>query len=266
MSYLPDGVPNGSAGFPQAGFTASARALRRAIAHREFVLHYQPQVRLSDGAITGHEALVRWQHPTAGLLQPAVFVPYAEALGVMPALDDLVLQGALADFAEGRLDGGEVSVNCSATSVDAGIASRVDGALRRAGVQASALVMEITESLPLRPGPVVDCAVGELVEAGVTLAMDDFGVGAGRMSSMIDIPYARLKIDRSLTGKLVLQHSARAAAFTQGVVALAARMDVTVVAEGVETPAQAAAARSAGIEFAQGFHFGRPAPAGTGAA
>lgn len=239
----------------------SALALRRAIAHEEFVLHYQPQVRLADGVTTGSEALVRWRTPSGPLLAPADFIPLAKAYGLMPAIDDLVLRVALHDFAEGRLAGDDISVNCSASSVDAGMPRRVSEALRHAHVAPACLIIEVTEDIALRSGPVVDRATADLAGMGVTLAMDDYGAGSARLSTLIDIPYHRLKFDRHLTAQLVGRHPRRAAIFMRGIVALASHMGLAVVAEGIETDEEASAARDADVRMAQGFLFGRPEPA-----
>lgn len=228
----------------------------------EFVVHYQPVVRLSDGAIVGNEALVRWQRPGHGLLMPDAFLPQAEACDAIRHVDDAVMRCALRDFASGRLDGDEVSVNCSASSVDAGLPGRVADALTATGMTAGCLVVEVTEQVTLRSTPVTDAAIAELCAMGVRVAMDDFGAGASRLSTLIDIPYARLKLDKGLVGQLVGHHAPRARLVVNAINELAAGMGVAVVGEGVETCAHVQALWDEDVPLAQGYLYGRPAPVG----
>lgn len=236
--------------------------LLAALEGSEFVVHYQPVVRLLDGAIVGNEALVRWQRPVEGLVMPDGFMPQAEAYGVIRDIDDAVMRMALRDFASGRLDGDEVSVNCSASSVDAGLPNRVADALTASGMGPGSLVIEVTEQVTLRSNPVTDAAIAELCSMGVRMAMDDFGAGTSRLSTLIDIPYARLKLDRALVAQLVGQHAPRARLVVNAINELAAGMGVAVVGEGVETCAHAEALWGEDVPMAQGYLYGRPAPVG----
>jgi len=242
--------------------TAFRGQLRRAVHADELVVHYQPVVRLTDGAIVGTEALVRWQHPDHGLLMPDTFMPQAEAAGVIADIDDAVLRQALRDFADGSIEGAEVSVNCSASSVDDGLPARVADALTATGMSPECLVIEVTEQVTLRSTPATETAIAGLRDMGVRMAMDDFGAGTSRLSTLIDIPYARLKLDKALVAQLVGPHAARARLMVHAINELAASMGVAVVGEGVETCAHAEALWAEDVPLAQGYLYGRPAPVG----
>ncbi|KQS57022.1 hypothetical protein ASG36_18730 [Geodermatophilus sp. Leaf369] len=222
----------------------------------ELVLHFQPLVALPDRTVLGHEALLRWAHPTLGVLGPDAFLPLAESQGQGAALDSWVLQRACAAAAGWAAAGSDwtVSVNLGRSSmVDPDLARRVQTALDATGLAPDRLHVEITEhdQLPAEAG------VGPLrvlADAGVGVHLDDFGTGYTSLAYLQRYPVSVLKLDRSVTG-LDASHGLLA-----GVVALADALGITVLAEGVETDAQCARLASLGIDRGQGWLFGRPVP------
>ena len=236
--------------------------LRRAVDADEFVNWYQPVLDLRDGHVTGAEALVRWQHPARGLVPPDEFIPVAEECGVIRALGAGVLARACAhavaaDFA---LHGRVMHVNTSADELAShGFAAAVGKALETARLAPGALCLEITERKVVDGHPLVQSNLAALRALGVQLAIDDFGTEYASFDYLRRLPVDVVKIDRSfVTGVADIP---RDAALIAGIVAMARALGVRTVAEGVETDAQARVRRSAGVDEAQGYLFGRPAPA-----
>ncbi|PPK92881.1 diguanylate cyclase (GGDEF)-like protein [Kineococcus xinjiangensis] len=222
-----------------------------------FVLH-QPLVDLGTGLVVGAEALVRWRHPERGLIRPDEFLGVAERQGTGARVDDLVLHRALAQLrawdAEGPA-GITVSVNLGLSSIcDPTLARRVLAALAEHRLAPERLHLEITEHDALPDDDAVRARLQELVDAGVVLSLDDFGVGYTSLSYLRRFPISILKIDRSL----VAHDDEASRSLRAGIAALAATLDLHVVAEGVEHPHQAQALRELGITFGQGYHFAPP--------
>ncbi|MCY1136726.1 EAL domain-containing protein [Actinoplanes sp. Pm04-4] len=234
--------------------------LRRAVAEDQFVLHYQPVVTLPEGSMAGAEALVRWQHPDRGLLGPGEFIEAAEETGLIVPLGRWVLREAVRQAAAWRTELGEaaprtVSVNASPRQLqDPDFAAEVAGALAEAGLPAAGLTVEITESTAVGGGA-TQTNLAAVREMGVRVALDDFGTGASTLSLLVDCPVDQIKLDRSFVPEPGRDAIARA------VLQLAQAMDVEAVAEGVETPEQAARLTEMGYRRAQGYHFARPMPA-----
>jgi diguanylate cyclase (GGDEF)-like protein len=232
--------------------------LRRALERGELVLAYQPLVSLADGGVVGAEALVRWQHPTRGLLSPAAFLPVAEESGLILPLGRWVLREACRQVGQWTSGHGgrrlPISVNLSAHQLHhPGLVDEVVGALADTGLDPGALVLEVTESAVLRDHEVVAARLGALRARGVRIALDDFGTGYSSLSHLLYLPVDQLKIDRSF----VRADDAIVAAILQ----LGQRLGLEVVAEGVETQAQAERLLALGCQLVQGYHFGRPQPA-----
>jgi EAL domain-containing protein (putative c-di-GMP-specific phosphodiesterase class I)/GGDEF domain-containing protein len=232
----------------------------RGVAERdELVLHYQPVVRTSDGCIRGVEALLRWQHPEFGLLQPDTFVPLAEENESVVPIGMWVLRRA-ARFARRLCDAGyaiSVAVNVAGAQVqDVTFIDRLRFAAREAGVPPSALEIEITETAALRDVAVAINVLTECRALGVRVALDDFGTAYSSLAYLRDLPSDAVKIDRSFIG--ALPHNARAAAIASATIVLARRLGRTVQAEGVETAEQLAWLIAEGCDLAQGYYFGRP--------
>jgi diguanylate cyclase (GGDEF)-like protein/PAS domain S-box-containing protein len=237
--------------------------LRRACIEDEFVLHYQPIVELESRRIVAVEALVRWQHPTRGLLQPSDFVVLAEETGQIVEIGRWVLQEACRQAASWRTHLGcdlSVSVNVSARQIrQSGLVDDVQAALAASGLAPGALTVEITESALVRRREEMTAILESVTDTGVRLALDDFGTGYSSLSLLRDLPVQTVKIDRSFVQTIDAGPAQRA--FVQAIVDLAEALQLTVIAEGIERPIQAAALLRIGCVLGQGYHFARPLPA-----
>jgi diguanylate cyclase len=236
-----------------------ADELRSALDADQLVLHFQPKVDLVTGAVVGAEALVRWAHPTRGLLMPNVFLEVMEQGGLVGPLTQRVLDLALAACATWREAGGPpcVSVNLSARNLlDRGLPASVAAALTRHGLPASCLVAEITETVMMSELDVVEEVLEELRGLGVQLSIDDFGTGYSSLTFLQRVPARELKIDRSFVSTMLQRPEDFA--IVAATVSLARGLGLRSVAEGVETAEQRDALIRLGCEQAQGWHFGRP--------
>ena len=236
--------------------------LRRARVEEEFTIHYQPIVELASGRLVGVEALARWRHPTRGLLQPAEFISLAEETGRIVEVGRWVLGEACRRTAEWKalLPPGaqlSVSVNMSTRQVRGrGFVESIESALASSGLDPSALTVEITESvLAERRDELVD-VLGEVCALGVSLALDDFGTGYSSFPLLQDLPVHGVKVDRHFVG--LIGTGREPTAFVRAIVELARALDLEVVAEGIENPAQVAVLRQLGCRLGQGFHYARP--------
>ena len=228
-------------------------------------LRYQPKLDLARGAVTSVEALVRWAHPALGPLTPDAFVPLAESTGLIDQLTKVVLSQALRQCRAWQDAGYDlaVAVNLSARNVnDVSLPEHVAGAIVEAGVPASKLILEITESSvmgdPERTVPVLQ----RLADIGVTLSLDDFGTGHSSLSYLQRLPVRELKIDRSFVHGLSLPREAQASAIlVRSIVGLGRSLDLRIVAEGVESAETLDQLRDYGCDVIQGYYVGRPLPA-----
>ncbi len=231
------------------------REIARALAARAFEVHYQPIVRAEDGATTGVEALLRWNHPARGFIPPSVFVPVAEEAGLMERLGELVLRQAIADAA--RWPQLYVSVNLSPVQVrDRAFGRLLAAVLKETGFTPSRLVLEMTESVLIHNPEETQARLMELRALGVQLALDDFGSGYSSLSYLQKLPFDKLKIDRSFV--LALDHAGNGAVIIQAIVALGRALGMGVVIEGVETREQRVLLRLVGCSEMQGYLFGPP--------
>jgi diguanylate cyclase (GGDEF)-like protein len=237
--------------------------LRQAIDRKEFVLHYQPRVRADNGAVTSAEALVRWQHPSRGLLPPGAFIEQTETAGLMDALGALVLEEACRQAATWHRQGlglHRVSVNVSTQQLKSGqLPTLVRRTLARHHLPADMLELEVTESLLVHDANGARRQLMALREAGVTIALDDFGTGYSSMTMLRQLPIDVMKIDRAFVADLDTDDSALA--ITRAIVSLAETMGLRVVAEGVETEGHATRLRQMGCHELQGYYYARPLPA-----
>ncbi len=236
--------------------------LRHAIETGALQVHYQPICRTSDLTVTGYEALVRWDHPTHGWLAPDDFVPLAEESGLVSALGTWVLQAATSQTAAWRASGRHVyvSVNLSARQLtDPELVATVEAALDVAGLDPSALWLELTESALAEDADAAGEVLHRLRSIGVRVAIDDFGTGYSSLARLANFDVSALKIDRSFVASMT--SSGTDGAIVKAVVALAHELGLRVVAEGVERCEQLDVLRSLGCDLAQGFLLGRPTSA-----
>jgi diguanylate cyclase (GGDEF)-like protein/PAS domain S-box-containing protein len=237
--------------------------MRMALERSEFELFYQPLFRLDDGELVGYEALMRWHHPTRGLLGPGVFIDLAEQTGLIVPLTRWALSVATNQLAIWRRRSPgplEVSVNLSLVNLkDYEILNDVSAALEASEIDPSELVLEITESTVMREHDMGREILHELKKLGVRLALDDFGTGYSSLSRLSELPFDSLKIPRPFIERIT--HDDQDFALTQGIVDLGHHLELTIVAEGIETPRQLASVRAIGCELAQGFLFAKPMPA-----
>jgi diguanylate cyclase (GGDEF)-like protein/PAS domain S-box-containing protein len=233
-------------------------ALRAALAAGQFDLHYQPLVNVDDHRITGCEALLRWHHPERGMISPAEFIPVAEEIGLIVPLGEWVLRKACIDAAAWPADV-KVAVNLSPIQVtNQNIVPVVISALAAAGLPAERLEIEITESVLMHNTAATMATLHKLRELGVNISMDDFGTGYSSLSYLRKFPFDKIKIDRSFISGL--PDDAEAIAIVRAVAGLAASLDMTATAEGVETAAQLDMVRALGCVEMQGYLFSPPRP------
>jgi diguanylate cyclase (GGDEF)-like protein/PAS domain S-box-containing protein len=238
--------------------------LRPAMGRDEFRLHYQPLVASSDRRLLGFEALVRWEHPTRGLVPPDEFIPIAEDSGFILTLGAWVLGEACRQVAEWSTTSKSdlrVSVNVSARQLaDPGLCPYIESTLKATGLKPSALVLEITESVLMANIEASFQRLDEIKKLGVGVSVDDFGTGYSSLSYLSKVPLDYLKIDRSFVASLETDQRARVLAST--VVNLARNLGVRSVAEGVETEGQYAILSALGCDLLQGYLLGRPSTPG----
>ncbi len=235
--------------------------LRRAISSGELRLHYQPKASLANHKIRSVEALIRWEHPTRGFLTPNVFIPLAERSGLMTQMTYWVIDEALRQTREWA-DGGvgvKVAVNLSQSSLlDPGITAEIARAFERHGVPAKALEIEITESALVSDLKAANAALSRLDEMGIALSIDDYGTGHSSLSHVRGLPVSCIKIDRSFVSGMLA--NTKDAAIVRSTIDLAKDLDISVVAEGVETMEEWEALADLGCHLAQGFLISRPKP------
>ncbi|WP_176441789.1 putative bifunctional diguanylate cyclase/phosphodiesterase [Granulicella rosea] len=235
-------------------------ALRTALDRDEFYLVYQPQVSLKTGQLTGVEALIRWKSPALGLVMPGDFIPVAEETGLIVSIGEWALRTACDQIAQLQLDLRRrlnVAVNLSPRQVhQKDFQTMIESALLESGLPANSLEVELTEHLLMRDSE-ESLEIIERVQAlGVKVAIDDFGTGFSNMSYITRFRIDRLKIDQSFVSRCVDDQNSLAV--TTAIIALAHSLRIDVVAEGVETPAQAAVLRDLRCDFAQGYLYARP--------
>ena len=236
--------------------------LRRAIERNEFLLHYQPLVRLADLQVTGLEALVRWQHPELGLLAPMEFLPAAEEAGLMLPIGEWVMRAACRQMkrllAQGlRLE--TMAVNLSPRHFQqADIHERVRAILADTGLPACRLELEITESALMKQRDGAVEKLSALKALGVRIAIDDFGTGYSSLAYLKRFPIDKLKIDQGFVSEIPGDHASKQ--ITSAIIALGKTLHLELVAEGVETQAQFEFLKRLGCDTAQGYLFSRPLP------
>jgi diguanylate cyclase len=236
--------------------------LRRAVDRRELILYYQPKFEAPNGPAIGAEALVRWQHPTHGLIQPDDFIPLAEKTGLIVSIGEWVLDEACRQMREWHDAGRQtwtMAVNLSPVQFGhAELIEMVRTTLERHMLIPHCLTLEITESTAMRDADASVIILQKLHEMGVRIAIDDFGTGYSSLLYLKRLPATELKIDRGFVGNLA--HDSEDRAIVSAIVALGRTLDLKIVAEGVETVAQQEFLTEMGCDSLQGFLFGHPMP------
>ena len=236
--------------------------LRVALAHQQFRVFYQPIVDLQSGAIRKAEALIRWQHPTRGLIAPDEFIATAEDTGMIKSIGEWVFQEAARQIAYWRRHLNaplQMTVNMSPVQFRDGGNADWSDYLSTLGIDGDAIVVEITEGLLMDTGPVITDRLFTFRDAGIEVSIDDFGTGYASLSYLkhFDIDY--LKIDQSFVRNL--KPGSEDMALSEAIIVMAHKLGLKVIAEGVETPAQRDLLRHAGCDFAQGYLYSKPVPA-----
>jgi len=236
--------------------------LRAAMPNRELTLHYQPITDARTGKVVAAEALLRWQHPTEGMIPPDVFVPVAEKTGMMVEIGKFVIESAckqLRDWIDSGMDPIRVAINLSLCQLMRGnVTEIVSAALEENALDSSLIEIELSERGVLNCHPSVVNEVCRLKNIGVRISIDDFGTGQAAIGYLKDLPIDVIKIDRSYVSGAA--RSSRDEAIASGMVAMAGRLNATVIAEGVETPDQLEMLREWGSHECQGFLFSPAVP------
>ena len=229
--------------------------LRRALAFRQFELHYQPQMNLKTQIVTGMEALIRWRHPERGLVSPAEFIPIAEETGLIIPIGETVLRAAceqLKKWHEAGSTGLYVTVNLSGLQLQqVNFIDTLRSVLRDTGVDPGCLTLEITESMLMEHAEETLHLLRALKATGVELAIDDFGTGYSSLAYLRRFPVDVLKIDRSFIRDMTT--NVDDASIVSGIISLAHNLRLKVVAEGVETEAQRSCLAQLGCDCIQGY-------------
>jgi EAL domain-containing protein (putative c-di-GMP-specific phosphodiesterase class I) len=236
--------------------------LRSAIDNGDLLLHYQPKADLHTGRVTDVEALVRWLHTDLGLVPPNDFIPLAERSGLIAPLTEYVLREAIEHTARWQRQGIDlrVSVNLSVRSLmDLELPSRVEALLVEAGLPASKLVLEITESTIMADPVRAMRVLQPLADMGVGLSIDDFGTGYSSLAYLRQLPISEIKIDRSFVTHMTTDDND--AVIVRSTIELARNLGLEVVAEGVETAEAWDALASLGCDYVQGYFLSKPLPA-----
>jgi diguanylate cyclase (GGDEF)-like protein len=245
-----------------AAILQAVHELRTAVNTDQFVLHYQPKVDLDTGEVHSVEALVRWNHPTRGLLAPDAFLSLVEDSGLMPSLTRAVLAQALDQVGEWRRDGHllTVAVNLSASSLsDPDLPGQVASMLAERGLLPSALQLEITEKFLMDDPELAQGILTRLRDSGVKISVDDFGTGYNSLTYLRELPIDELKLDSSFV--IPMTHDVRTAAVVSSTIKLAHTLGLRIVAEGVETAGAYTELTRMGCDQAQGYFMSRPIPA-----
>jgi diguanylate cyclase (GGDEF)-like protein len=254
--WAPDGTP------ASRDRLETLEQLRTALDTDQLDVHYQPKLDLRTGAVTGVEALVRWNHPERGLLYPDVFLPLAEQAGLMRRIALRVLERSLRDLHDWRAAGHDLSVavNLSVSNLqDVGLPDQVEMLLDAFDVPAASLILEITEDVLMADAARSQQVMSGLRRLGVRLSIDDYGTGYSSLSYLRALPVDELKLDRSFVSHLTSDD--RAAAIVRSTLQLSRDLGMSMVVEGVEDAATLAALHAWDCEYAQGYHIARPMPA-----
>lgn len=231
--------------------------LKAAIERGELSLYYQPQATIS-GEVIGFEALVRWHHPRRGLISPATFIPLAEESGLIIGIGEWIVREACREAASWPRPLG-VAVNVSPVQFrNEDLVRTIHAALLETGLSANRLELEVTESATITDKSRALSILLRLKSLGVRIAIDDFGTGYSSLSNLHELPFDKVKIDQSFVAKM--GQGNHASAIIDGVIAIAHRLNLTTIAEGVESKEQLGLLAKAGCEEVQGYLIGKPHP------
>jgi diguanylate cyclase (GGDEF)-like protein len=235
--------------------------LTTAVADNQLFVEYQPIIELATGRIAGAEALIRWHHPTRGVIPPGEFIPIAEQTGLITDIGDWILHAATTHAATWQPPAhpSYISVNLSPVQLrDHTLLTRVQHALTTAGLPPAALMLELTESTLMHDIDQARATLAELKHLGIRIAIDDFGTGYSSLAYLHQLPVDILKIDRSFVHEL--NTPAHTHTLAHDIIALAHALNLTTIAEGIETPQQRNHLQTIGCTHGQGYHLGRPMP------
>jgi EAL domain-containing protein (putative c-di-GMP-specific phosphodiesterase class I) len=236
--------------------------LHRAVERNEFRVFYQPIIAVSNGRLSGFEALVRWEHPERGLIAPSEFIPVAEETGLIVQLGAWILEESCRQmqFWHGQHPANRsltINVNLSSKQlIQSGLVQEVKTILERTGLPARSLKLEITESVVMENAELATTMLNQLSDLNVHLCIDDFGTGYSSLSYLHRFPVDTLKIDRSFVNRI--EEKDENVEIVRTIATLARNLGMEVVAEGVESSEQLACLRALNCEYAQGYHFSRP--------
>ena len=235
--------------------------LRRAVERDELIVHFQPQVNARSGEVLGAETLVRWNHPTRGLVPPFHWIPLAEEIGLIDEIGEWVLKRACADLKALRAEGHtleKISVNVSALQFHDAFVEQVEEALELTGLPPDSLQLELTEGVMITDQQATLDLVQRLKALGVRLSIDDFGTGYSSLNYLTRLPLDELKIDRSFV--LGLADGGPGVELVRAIIAMGRSLQLDIVVEGVETIEELRFFREQGVDVIQGFLFSAPVP------
>jgi cyclic di-GMP phosphodiesterase Gmr len=236
--------------------------LRRGLEEGQFALHYQPKLALDTGVVQGAEALVRWNSPERGQIMPVEFIRYAEESGLIGVLGRWVMETAAKQAARWKAAGYDlrIAINVSARQLtDTAVVRHFSEALQRANLDPCLLDLELTESCLIENEAAAIELIKQFRRIGAQVHLDDFGTGYSSLSQLGRIPLDVIKLDRSFVRSI--HADMKAQALVRSMVAVAQELDFQVVAEGIETEAEEAFMKGLGVDYVQGFLYGRPMPA-----
>ncbi len=239
--------------------------LRTAIEHRQFRVLYQPIIELKIRRITGFEALLRWQHPTQGLISPYKFIEAAEDTGLLVHIGHRLIVEACRRLRDWQMRNPSleplyITVNASLRQFgDPRLASDIHSAVKEAGIEPSQLRLELTESVAMSDPKVTAAVVSQLKQRGIGVILDNFGAGLASLRSLRQFPVEALKIDRAMVSEMMTDRTS--SDIVEGIVTLAHKMNLKVIAEGIESAKQLERLRELGCDFGQGFLFSQPVEA-----
>ncbi|MDT8410414.1 MAG: EAL domain-containing protein [Wenzhouxiangellaceae bacterium] len=237
--------------------------LRQAVQDQSWTLFYQPQINMANGQIAGVEALIRWNHPERGLLNPAEFVPLAEQTGLIEFIDCWAIHEACRQLAAWQAAGAGipgVSVNLSGRQLyNENLPRHTQSCLAEFKLDPSCLTLELTETMLMEYPEKAREILNGIVATGTRMAMDDFGTGYSNLAYITQLPIGQIKLDQSMVADI--ESSKQARTLVRGMIGLFRELDLELIAEGIETRAQFEILKRAGCEIGQGFFFGRPVPA-----